>query len=106
MHGQSGTGKTISLGKLAYDATIKLHIPVLYIERRSIRLSVSDIDEFCKWAEDNNAPSTLIIWDGMEEPEQYYQTLRYLLSRGRKALLVGSSISRMKKLTLRKSRTL
>jgi len=102
LHGQSGTGKTISLGKLAYDATIKLHIPVLYIERRSIRLSVSDIDEFCKWAEDNNAPSTLIIWDGMEEPEQYYQTLRYLLSRGRKALLVGSSYKQNEKINTKK----
>ena len=102
LHGQSGTGKTISLGKIAYEIRKKLSIPVLFIERKSSRPSSSDLDEFCKWAEDNKASSVLIIWDGMEEPDQYYQILRYLLGRGRKVSIVGSSYKQNEKIDTRK----
>ncbi|MCE7915801.1 MAG: hypothetical protein DYH15_14335 [Nitrosomonas sp. PRO4] len=91
LHGQSGTGKTIALGRLAYEARKTLGIPVLFIERRSTRPSLLDLEEFCKWGEDNGALETLIIWDGMESPDQYYQLLRYLLGRGRKTIICGSS---------------
>lgn len=91
LHGQSGTGKTIAMGRLAFEARKELNIPVLFIERKSARPSLLDLEEFCKWAEDNGASETLILWDGMEPADQYYQLLRYLLGRGRKIIVCGSS---------------
>lgn len=90
LHGQTGTGKTVALGALAYKIRKEKKYPVLFIERKNQIPSNSDIDSFCKWAEDCDAPSTLIVWDGMLELGQYYDVLRYLVGRGRKVVLVGS----------------
>lgn len=89
--GQTGTGKTIALGSLAYNVKCGKKYPVLFIERKNEKPNNADIDEFCKWAEDSGAPATLIIWDGMVDVENYYNLMRYLVSRGRKVVLVGSS---------------
>src|SRR5207245_5082042 len=35
--------------------------------------------------------STLVVWDGMIEPDQYSSLVQYLNGRGRKAVVVGSS---------------
>ena len=94
LHGQTGTGKTVALGALAYKIRKKKKHPVLFIERRPKLPINSDIDYFCKWAEDCGAPSTLIVWDGMLDPEQYYDLLRYLTGRGRKVVVVGSCYKR------------
>ncbi len=102
LHGQTGTGKTIALKRLAFEVRKKGRHPVLFIERKSQRpLDFnSDIDTFCEWAEDigreginsETAPkSTLIVWDGMIEPDQYSNLVQYLNGRGRKAIVVGSS---------------
>lgn len=91
LHGQSGTGKTVALGHLAYLIRLSNNYPVLFIERKSSKPNYSDIDIFCKWVEDNGAPCTLVIWDGMQDAEQYYDLLTFLLSRGRKVAIVGSS---------------
>ena len=64
--------------------------PVLFIERRAQRPVASDVDRFCQWAEDSGAPSSLVVWDGMVEQEEYSEFLRYLTSRGRKVVLAGS----------------
>jgi hypothetical protein len=90
LHGQTGTGKSVALGGLAYRIRKERKNPVLFIERKPQKPNFFNIDLFCKWAEDNNAPTTLIVWDGMQELEQYYTLLRYLISRGRKVLMVGS----------------
>lgn len=93
LHGQTGTGKTVALGALAYKIRKEKKHPVLFIERKPQMPLNSDIDSFCKWAEDSEAPTTIIIWDGMLENtslEQYYDLLRYLVGRGRKVVLVGS----------------
>ena len=90
LHGQTGTGKTIALGKLAYRVRKERRYPVLFIERKTRRPQNADIDTFCKWAEDEGAQSCLVIWDGMEEVEQYYNLLQYLVGRGRKVVVVGS----------------
>ena len=91
LHGQTGTGKTIALGSLAYSIARQGKYPVLFIERRSDPPAAGDIDRFCKWAEDNGASATLVVWDGMREPHEYAEFLRSLTSRGRKALLLGST---------------
>ncbi len=90
LHGQTGTGKTVALGALAYKIRKERKHPVLFIERKPQMPLNSDIDTFCKWAEDCGAPTTLIVWDGMLYLEQYYDLLRYLVGRGRKVVLVGS----------------
>ncbi len=91
LHGQTGTGKTVALGALAYKIREESRYPVLFIERKSQRPLSSDIDAFCKWAEDFGASSNLIVWDGMlEDDEQYHNLLQYLVGRGRKAVVVGS----------------
>ncbi|MEN6293567.1 MAG: hypothetical protein ABFD07_16330, partial [Methanobacterium sp.] len=89
--GQTGTGKTIALGSLAYNVRCEKKYPVLFIERKNEKPNNADIDEFCKWAEDCGALTTLIIWDGMVDVENYYYLMRYLVSRGRKVVLVGST---------------
>ena len=100
LYGQTGTGKTVALGALAYQIRKERKYPVLFIERKSQRPVNSDIDAFCQWAEDQGAPSTLVIWDGMVEIEQYHDLLRSLAGRGRKVVLVGScyreNVSRIK----------
>lgn len=90
LHGQTGTGKTVAFGALAYKIRKEGKHPVLFIERKPQMPHNSDIDSFCKWAEDCGAPATLIVWDGMIDFGQYYDVLRYLVGRGRKVVLVGS----------------
>src|SRR6266404_761740 len=90
LHGQTGTGKTVALGALAYALRAETRHPVLFIERKSLRPNQSDIDTFCMWAESQEAAPTIIIWDGMVEPDLYHKLLQYLGSRGRRALVIGS----------------
>ena len=52
LHGQTGTGKTVALGSIAYRVRDEGKYPVLFIERKSQRLSNNDLEAFCKWAED------------------------------------------------------
>lgn len=91
LHGQTGTGKTVALGALAYKVRKERKYPVLFIERKSQKPLHSDIDVFCQWVEDGGASSTLVVWDGMVEIDQYYDLLQYLAGRGRKVVVVGSS---------------
>lgn len=94
LHGQTGTGKTVALGHLSYLVKKEGKHPVIFIERRNRSPSGSDIDTFCKWAEDSGFQSTLIVWDGMldnRNVEQYTDLLKFLVGRGRKVVLVGSS---------------
>lgn len=90
LHGQTGVGKTVALGNLAFRISRGKKLPVLFIERGFNRPKFSDIEMFCKWSEDAGAHKTIIIWDGMESGMQYEQFLDYLLSKGRKFILVGS----------------
>lgn len=91
VHGQTGTGKTVALGSLAYQVAKGGRHPVLYIERRTQRPIYTDIDRFCQWLEDNGAACCLIVWDGMLRSAEYDDLLGFLSSRGRNVVLVGSS---------------
>ena len=90
LHGQTGTGKTMALAALAYSVRAERQVPIIFIERRSQRPVPSDIDSFCKWAEDMGARTCLVLWDGMVERREYSDILGYLSSRGRKVVLVGT----------------
>ena len=91
VHGQTGTGKTMALGNLAFTIAKSEKYPVIFIERRTQRPVDSDIDECCRWLEDHGADATLIVWDGMVQQSDYHELQGYLASRGRKAVVVGSS---------------
>lgn len=91
LHGATGSGKTVALGALARAIRLDGTHPVIYIERRAQAPSYGDLDLFCEWAEREGAPATLIAWDGMQEPSTYHDLLRYLGSRGRNVVVVGTS---------------
>lgn len=91
LHGPTGSGKTVALGRLALEVKRDRRAAVLYIERKTVRPSTSHIDQFCRWAEDAGAEKCLIVWDGMLEPRDYDQFLGDLTGRGRKVAVVGSS---------------
>jgi hypothetical protein len=90
LHGQTGTGKTIAMGRLAYDIQKEGKFPVIFIPRTTGKIKKDAIDRFCEWAENKGANATLIVWDGMQQPSEYSDLINYLQSRGRNALLMGS----------------
>lgn len=91
LHGQSSSGKTVSLGNLIFEIKREFKIPILFIEKRFQKVDEDDIDLFCQWAESRNTKQTLIVWDGMVEVDSYYNLLRRLNSRGRKVILVATT---------------
>jgi hypothetical protein len=93
LHGQTGSGKTVALAALAHRVRGDRRFPVLFIERRADEPVVSDIALFCEWAETEGAAATLVVWDGMRDVSKYRELTRYLTSRGRKVVVVGSSYS-------------
>lgn len=91
LHGQTGSGKTVALGSLAYRFKKEKSYPVLYIGKNIQQPYDDDIALFCQWAEKNDISPVLIIWDGMLNLDAYYNLQRKLASRGRKAIIVGST---------------
>jgi hypothetical protein len=81
----------VALGALVFNLRRRKVCPVLFIDRRSQRPVPADVEAFCRWCEDEGAAVTLVVWDGMVEPHEYAQFLRYLTSRGRRVVLVGSA---------------
>lgn len=103
--GQTGTGKTVALGRLAYKVRKEGNFPVLFIEGKSRKPLNSDIDAFCQWIKNeweaagkSGVPTTLIIWDA-NDIEHYYPLLRYLSGRGHRVVLVGSSYKQKSKVS-------
>nr|WSX49131.1 hypothetical protein OG409_09335 [Streptomyces sp. NBC_00974] len=90
LRGQTGSGKTIALASLAHSIAREGQHAVLHIPRRANRPSFEAIDSFCEWAEKVSIPTTLLVWDGMSDPDEYFRLAKYLDSRGRRAVLVGS----------------
>lgn len=88
--GQTGTGKTIAMASLAYSVAREGQYAVMHIPRRASRPSFDTINSFCEWADEVAIPATLIVWDGMVDPDEYFRLSKFLDSRGRRAVLVGS----------------
>lgn len=89
--GQSGSGKTVALAALARAVALDSEFAVLHVPRRSVRPQIGGIDDFALWAESIGARGTLLVWDGMLDTDDYFALARQLRSRGRKALIVGST---------------
>lgn len=91
LYGQSSSGKSISLGLLAFELSQNHKLPVIFIEKRYQKIDEFDIDTFCRWAEENQAKNTVVIWDGMVDSDLYYSLLKRLNARGRNVILIGST---------------
>ncbi|RSZ58073.1 hypothetical protein HF313_23065 [Massilia atriviolacea] len=91
LHGQTGAGKTIALANIALRIKQTNQVPVIFIARRSQRFNHADLDSFCQWAEEAGFGATLLVWDGMQDIDQYYVLHKYLMGRGRKVVIVGST---------------
>ena len=91
LHGQSGTGKSIALARLAFSVRNKRLFPVLLASRASRMPAVDELDEFCMRAEDMGALATLVISDANAQVARYRDLLRGFRSRGRRVVVVGSA---------------
>lgn len=89
--GQTGTGKSVSMGSLAYKVKREKKYPVLYIDGRISDVNYADIQDFCEWCNDTKI---VVFWDSSthgQEVERYIELNDFLASKGKKAVIVGTS---------------
>lgn len=91
IRGQTATGKSVALAALAVDLARSGDVAVLHQSRRTIRPTLEDLDMYAAWAEEHGAKATVLVWDGMVDPDEYSTLWRQLRNRGRKLLIVGSA---------------
>ncbi len=97
LHGGAGSGKTVMLGLLAHGIAKQGQFPVLFIPQHVRVINREVLEQFCQWAEDNQAAATLVVWDGMREPHEYQDLISFLEGvRGRRLVLVGSAYRKQK----------
>lgn len=89
LHGQSATGKSIALARLAGRIRSKLRLPVLVATARVP--AEGDVDAFCLEAEKIGATPTVLLCDANQLPRRYKDLAVSLQSRGRRVIIVGSS---------------
>lgn len=89
LHGQSGTGKSVSLARLAWKVRRDLALPVLVAAGRLP--TPTDIDAFCSEAERIGPLVTIVVCDANQPPWRYRDLAAALQSRGRRVVIVGSS---------------
>ena len=99
LHGQSGTGKSISLARLTRKIRRELGLPVVVATNRIP--NHADIEAFCLESERLGAEATVLICDSSQAPPRYDDVASGLRSRGRRLLIVGSCY-RMETHTTRK----
>lgn len=107
LHGQSGVGKSVALGQLAYDIFHEKQYPVIYITNPRISFSYDRNDHsvealryqalfsFIQYLQDQcAAKTTLLIWDcsGFESERTAYRNLySHLRNGGLNVALVGTN---------------
>lgn len=88
LHGQSGTGKTVAIARLAYELRKIRRLPVLCSYGRIPQ--ATDIEAFCREAEVAGAPHTVILCDANLPLDHYRDLSNALKSKGRRVLVVGT----------------
>lgn len=88
VHGQSGTGKSVSMARLVLEARQRLKVPVLVATSRLP--AFGDIEAFCNAAQEALGAATLVICDANQSPNRYRDLVAALQSRGRRFLVVGT----------------
>lgn len=89
LHGQSGTGKTVALARLAHNVRASLRLPVVVATNRIP--NQTDVDAFCLEIEHLDVPATILICDTGQDPWRCYDIASALRSRGRRLLIVATS---------------
>ena len=89
VHGQSATGKSVSLARLVTSVRDDLRAAVLYASARLPQ--AFEVSEFCELAERSGALATVLICDCNAPFGRYRELLQSLRSRGRRVVVVGSS---------------
>ena len=88
--GQSGSGKTVALAHLAFQAH-KRRWPVIHLHPQYTRLNFDVLSDVCEDLEKLESQNVLVVWDALNDPGEYAALAQYLAGRGRKALVVGSA---------------
>ena len=88
LHGQSGTGKSIALARLARKIRCGLRLPVVIATNRIP--SHADIEAFCLESERLGATATVLICDASQAPQRYDDLASALRSLGRRLLIIGT----------------
>ncbi len=88
LEGAPGSGKTRLLHWLAYELK-RLNHTVLYLPTVSGRVHYESVARACQLMEGKGAPAVAVIADGLERAE-YTQLNEFLVSVGRRTLLIGS----------------
>ncbi len=88
IHGQSATGKSIALARIAVKLRTEHGVPVLYATSRVP--SEVDIDAFCE-SLDHCGVVTVVICDNNASIQRYRDLLFSLRSKGRRVILVCST---------------
>ncbi len=93
LHGATGTGKTTAMASLAYRLARQREYPVVFVDRRAAQSAQAQgtVDRLCQWAEEEGAPASIVVWDGMHELDDYEGKARFFAGRGRRVALVGST---------------
>ena len=89
IHGQSGTGKSIAVARLALHIRRRLRLPVLVATTRIP--PYADIEAFCSEAEHVGAQATVLICDASQAPDRYEDLASAMRSKGRRILIVGTA---------------
>ncbi|MGE8519059.1 MAG: hypothetical protein ACN6OK_02360 [Alcaligenes faecalis] len=89
VHGQSATGKSVSLARLVLNIRENRRAAVLYATGRLPQ--AFEVSEFCELVEDTGALSTILICDCNAPIGRYRELLHSLRSRGRRVVVVGST---------------
>lgn len=88
LHGQSGTGKSIALARLARKIRCGLRLPVVVATNRIP--NHADIEAFCLESERLGATATVLICDSSQAPQRYDDLASALRSLGRRLLIIGT----------------
>ena len=88
LHGQSATGKSIALARVAARVREGKLASVLYSNNRIPQ--PSEIAQFCHSAEGAGAKATLIVCDTNQDVRQHFDLLSGLRSRGHRVVVLGS----------------
>lgn len=97
LHGQTGTGKSVALAKLAIRLKMEKDVSVLFSSQTGKIPALADVDRFCQVMEESGAKATAIIVDANVALFRYEQLSETLASRGRNVVVIGSTYAIDKK---------
>jgi len=90
LHGQSATGKSVAISRLAWRIRVSHRLPVLICLGRMLT-NFEGIDEFCAAGEAAGARTTILLCDANLPPYHYRELTSALQSRGRNVIAVGTT---------------